>query len=81
MSPEIPKAQKAVIMTLCDDKITDIVDTDEHIQEAVTMATTMPAEITITDIDHDADIEHFAAQGCGCKLHNGQPCSSQFTCS
>ena len=62
-----------------DDEPTDIVNTEDRVQEAVAMATTIPSELSINDVDHDAEIERFIADGCGCTLQEGQSCSSRFT--
>ena len=62
-----------------DDEPIDIVNTEDRVQEAVAMATTIPSELSINDVDHDAEIERFIADGCGCTLQEGQSCSSRFT--
>ena len=54
-----------------DDEPTDIVNTEDLVQEAAAMVTTITAELSINDADHNAEIERFIADGYGCTLQEG----------
>ena len=61
----------------CEDEVSDIVDTKEVIEQAISVASIQPP--TVDDAESDMTIPRFMTDGCGCKHNDGQPCSNLFT--
>ena len=55
-----------------EDEVADIVKTEEVIQQAISVASLQPSTIQADDMD----IQQFLRDGCGCKLNDGQNCST-----
>ena len=61
-----------------DEEITDIIDTDEIIQETLSAASIQPPTF-LAENTPDLAIKSFLRDGCGYKLNDGRPCSMRFT--
>ena len=60
-------------------EVPDIVDTDEVIEEALSVARGQSMTSSVDDeIEHDVQVRSFLAAGCGCHFNKGQPCSTNF---
>ena len=64
-----------------DEELAGIVNVEEQVAEAVTMAVNMSTDLDIqANINSDDDdVQQFCTRGCGCTLFKGQPCSSIFS--
>ena len=61
------------------EEVPDIVDTDEVIEEALSVARGQSMTSSVDDeIEHDVQVRSFLAAGCGCHFNKGQPCSTNF---
>ena len=61
----------------CEEEVSDIVDTEEIIEQAISVASIQPPIVDAAE--SDTTIPRFMTDGCVCEHNNGQPCSNLFT--